>query len=148
MDGALIMQFTITQIFSVIWLGILTSISPCPLATNIAATSFIGKQIHSRYATVFAAASYTLGRTLCYVAINLVVVAGLISIPGASNFLQTRMNLIIGPLLFVTGLFILGLIPLWMPTFSPSAEKLQTLGKGGFFGAVFIFQSEFTLAGY
>ncbi len=134
------------SIFSVIWLGILTSISPCPLATNIAATSFIGQQIHSRYATVFAAGAYTLGRTLCYLTINLVIVAGLISIPGVANFLQLHMNRILGPILCITGLFILELIPLKMPSFSPANEKLQKLGKSGYFGAVllgFIFAMSF-----
>jgi cytochrome c-type biogenesis protein len=132
------MEISGAQIFSVIWLGILTSISPCPLTTNIAATSYIGQQIHSRFATVFAAVAYTIGRTLCYMAINLVVVTGLISIPGVSYFLQTHMNRILGPLLFITGLFILGLIPLRMPSFSPSTEKLQKLGKSGFLGAVLL----------
>jgi len=29
---------------SALWLGIMTSISPCPLATNIAAISFLSKK--------------------------------------------------------------------------------------------------------
>lgn len=140
------MDFGVSHILSIIWFGILTSISPCPLATNIAATSFIGQQIHSRYATVFAAVAYTLGRTLCYLSINLFIVAGLISIPNVSNFLQLHMNRILGPILCVTGLFILDIIPLKMPSFSPDNEKLQKLGKGGFLGAVllgFIFAMSF-----
>lgn len=124
------------EIFSVIWLGILTSISPCPLATNIAATSYIGQQIHSRFSTVIAASAYTLGRTLCYMLISFLLVAGLISIPGVSNFLQLHMNRILGPFLLITGLFILNLIPLRLPNFAFSMERLQKLGESGFFGAV------------
>ena len=30
-----------------LWLGILTSISPCPLATNVAAISFLGRRVDS-----------------------------------------------------------------------------------------------------
>ena len=58
------MEYGAAQIVSVIWLGILTSISPCPMATNIAATTYIGKQINSGYATVLAAIAYTIGRTI------------------------------------------------------------------------------------
>jgi len=130
------MEFGAAEIFSVIWLGILTSISPCPLATNIAATSYIGQQIHSRFATVIAAVAYTVGRTLCYMVISILIVAGLISIPGVSNFLQIHMNRILGPFLFIAGLFILDLIPLRLPTFSLSVERLQKLGESGFPGAV------------
>ncbi len=131
-------DFGVSQIGSVIWLGILTSISPCPLTTNIAATSFIGRQIQSRYAIVIAAVAYTLGRTLCYITINLIIVAGLISIPGVANFLQLRMNQILGPILCITGLFILGLVPLKVPSFSLANENLQKLGKNGFFGAILL----------
>jgi cytochrome c-type biogenesis protein len=132
------MEFGHAQIFSVIWLGILTSISPCPLATNIAATTYIGKQIDSRYATVLAAMAYTIGRTMSYMIISILIVAGLISIPGVSFFLQNHMNQILGPLLFVTGLFILDLIPLKLPNFSFNTGMLQKLGDSGLMGAVML----------
>jgi cytochrome c-type biogenesis protein len=130
------MDYGYIEIFSVIWLGILTSISPCPLATNIAATTYIGKQINSRYATVLAATAYTLGRTLSYVLISILIVAGLISIPGVSMFLQLHMNKILGPILLVTGLFILGLIRIRVPSMAFNTNMLQKLGDSGFFGAV------------
>jgi hypothetical protein len=41
MDGLLLASI------SALWLGILTSISPCPLATNIAAVTFVGRQVGS-----------------------------------------------------------------------------------------------------
>lgn len=132
----MIMDIGRAEIFSVVWLGILTSISPCPLATNIAATSYIGQQIHSRFSSVIAAAAYTLGRALCYMLISFLLIAGLISIPGVSNFLQLHMNRILGPLLLITGLFILNLIPLRLPNFSLSMARLQKLGESGLFGAI------------
>lgn len=140
------MEIGAAEIFSVTWLGILTSLSPCPLATNIAATSYIGQQIHSRFATVIAALAYTLGRTLCYMIISMLIIAGLISIPGVSNFLQMHMNRILGPFLIITGLFILELIPLRLPNFAFSVERLKKLGESGFFGAVlmgFLFAMSF-----
>jgi hypothetical protein len=126
------------EVFSIIWLGILTSISPCPLATNIAATSYIGQQIHSRFSTVLAAVAYTFGRALCYMLISAFVVAGLISIPWVSNFLQLHMNRILGPILLFAGLLILELIPFRLPAFTPGMERLQKLSERGFFGAVLI----------
>jgi len=130
------MEFGAAQILSVIWLGILTSISPCPLATNVAATTYISKQIESRYATILAAVAYTIGRTLSYMAISILIIAGLISIPGVSNFLQQHMNQILGPILLISGLFILDLIPLKMPNIGYNTGMLQKLGDSGFFGAV------------
>ena len=130
------MEFSVAQIASVIWLGILTSISPCPMATNIAATTYIGRQIRSPYATVLAAIAYTLGRTAAYVLIAAAIIAGLISIPFVSNFLQAHMNKILGPILFVTDFFILELIPIKLPSFSLNANLLKKLGDGGILGAV------------
>ena len=132
------MEYGIAQIASVVWFGILTSISPCPLATNIAATTYIGKQIDSRYASVFAAIAYTLGRTLSYMIISILIIAGLISIPGVSFFLQNHMNQILGPVLLVTGLFILDLVPLRFPNLAFNAGMLQKLGDSGFLGAVLL----------
>lgn len=130
------MEFGAAQILSVIWLGILTSISPCPLATNIAATTYIGKQIDSPYATILAAIAYTVGRTFAYVVIASAIIAGLISIPGVSNFLQMRMNQILGPILAVTGLFILELVPVRLPSVGVNADLLKKLGDSGIVGAV------------
>ena len=51
---------------SAFWFGILTSISPCPLATNIAAISFAGRKVGSVPQGLGAGLLYTLGRTLTY----------------------------------------------------------------------------------
>ncbi len=130
------MEFSVAQIVSVIWLGILTSISPCPMATNIAATTYIGRQINSPYATVWAAIAYTIGRTVTYVLIATAIIAGLISIPFVSNFLQAHMSKILGPILLVAGLFILELVPLRLPSLNVNANLLKKLGDSGMPGAV------------
>ncbi|MDA8403139.1 MAG: sulfite exporter TauE/SafE family protein, partial [Desulfobacteraceae bacterium] len=128
------MEFSVAQIVSVIWLGILTSISPCPMATNIAATTYIGRQINSPYATVWAAIAYTIGRTVTYVLIATAIIAGLISIPFVSNFLQAHMSKILGPILLVAGLFILELVPLRLPSLNVNANLLKKLGDSGIIG--------------
>ncbi|MEA2061051.1 MAG: aromatic aminobenezylarsenical efflux permease ArsG family transporter [Thermodesulfobacteriota bacterium] len=130
------MEFGIAQLFSVVWLGILTSISPCPLATNIAATTYIDKQINSPLVAVSAAVAYTIGRMVTYVLIASAIISGLISIPGMSMFLQTHMNKILGPVLLITGLLILELVPLKLPVMRLNTEMLKRMSDSGMPGAV------------
>ncbi len=97
------------------WLGVLTSISPCPLATNVAAVSFLGARVESPRAVIFGGVLYTLGRVATYVVIASILVAGLLSAPRLSIALQENMGRAMGPLLLVTGFILLGLIggPSW-----------------------------------
>ncbi len=82
------------------------------------------------------AIAYTIGRTITYVLIASAIIAGIISIPGASMFLQTHMNRILGPVLLITGLFILELVPLTLPAMSLNADMLKRMGNSGMPGAV------------
>ena len=95
---------------SAAWLGILTSISPCPLATNIAAISFIGRRIDNPRAAVAAGLLYTLGRTLAYVVLAALLISSLLSAPVVSHLLQKHMNKVLGPILILVGMLLLGLI--------------------------------------
>lgn len=97
-------------LLSALWLGILTSISPCPMATNIAAISYIGKNITCPYKSVFSGFLYTFGRILSYVVLAIIILAGLLSVPAVANFLQQYMGLIMGPLLIIVGIILLELI--------------------------------------
>jgi cytochrome c-type biogenesis protein len=93
-----------------LWLGILTSISPCPLATNIAAISFIGRQLGDRRAVLLSGVLYTLGRALAYSLLGIGISAGLLASSGVSLFLQRYMNEILGPCLILLGMILLGMI--------------------------------------
>ena len=120
---------------SAFWLGVLTSISPCPMATNIAAISFIGKRVGRPRTVVASGLLYTLGRTMVYVALAVVAVGGLLAIPSVSEFLQTYMNRLLGPVLIVAGVVLLELVPLRFST-SVGGERAQKLAeKGGILGA-------------
>ena len=88
---------------SAFWLGVLTSISPCPLATNIAAISFVGRRVGRPRLVAFSGLLYVLGRTVAYVALGALVLAGLLAGGGASRFLQRYLNLVLGPLVIVVG---------------------------------------------
>ncbi len=116
------------------WLGILTSISPCPMAANIAAMSFLGKRTGGARPVLISSLSYVLGRMVAYVVIGAIVVAGLLSIPGVSNFLQKYMNRILGPVLIVAGVFLLEWIRFYIPGLS-AGSRLQTRAeRGGLWG--------------
>ncbi len=97
-------------IASAAWLGILTSISPCPLAANIAAISFIGRRIGSPRAAMATGVLYALGRTLVYVVLGMLLVSSLLSAPLVSHFLQKYMNKLLGPLLILVGMVLVGLL--------------------------------------
>jgi len=93
-----------------LWFGILTSISPCPLATNIAAVSYIGSQISTKRGVFFAGVLYMFGRMLTYTVLGVLLVSSAQSVPVVANFLQKYMNILLGPFLILIGLIFLGII--------------------------------------
>lgn len=111
-------------------LGLLTAISPCPLTTNIAAISFLGRHASSPRRVLASGILYSLGRTAAYVALGAALVAGLLSAPGVSSFLSKNMNSLLGPVLIVSGLFILGLMDARIGSVIP-ADKLQVWAEKG-----------------
>lgn len=116
---------------SAFWLGLLTAISPCPLATNIAAISFIGRKISSPRRAFFSGAAYTIGRSLTYIVIAAVLVFGLTAVPQASWFLQKYMNQFLGPLLIIVGMFLLELIRLDLPALVSNKRMEKQAEKSG-----------------
>lgn len=111
-------------LFTTFWLGILTSISPCPLATNIAAISFVSYRISNRWVVFFSGILYMLGRTLTYTIIGFFVVKALINVPIFSNLLQHYMGKILGLLLIVVGMFLLDMFKFKLSGLTVS-EKIQ-----------------------
>jgi len=95
---------------SAVWLGILTSISPCPLATNIAAVSFIARRVDSPKAAITTGVLYAVGRSVVYVALGALLVASVLAAPALSLWLQKYMNKLLGPLLILVGMILLDLI--------------------------------------
>jgi cytochrome c-type biogenesis protein len=95
---------------SALWFGVLMAISPCPMAGNVVAISYIGKRLGNPRQVLLGGVLYTVGRTATYVGLAIVLLAGLGSIPRVSTFLQEYMNMVLGPVLIVVGLFLLELI--------------------------------------
>ena len=93
-----------------LWLGILTSISPCPLATNILAISFIDRKIGKTKTVILTGLLYTVGRMVTYMTIAILVAASILSQTGLSFKLEEIMNKILGPVFIIVGMILLELI--------------------------------------
>lgn len=118
-----------------LWLGFLTSISPCPLATNIAAVSFLGRRVKKPLHVLASGLMYTLGRTLTYVLIGVFLVESLMNAPWLSQALQKYMNLLLGPLLIVVGMTLTGLISFIPGSAGLSASIQNRIQTSGILGA-------------
>ncbi|HID77401.1 MAG TPA: sulfite exporter TauE/SafE family protein [Planctomycetaceae bacterium] len=93
-----------------LYLGVLTSISPCPLATNIAAISYIGRKVENPRLVINAGLLYTLGRCLLYLVLATLLTTTALSIPSLSLFLQKYTHLVLGPIFLLLGMFLVGLV--------------------------------------
>ena len=130
------MQDLLFSTSSALWLGVLTSISPCPLATNIAAISYIGKRVQ-RPVTVFSTGLlYTAGRSAAYLVLGILIVSCVLSTPVLARFLQQYMNKILGPVLIITGLFLLEVLRFSIPGLNLGARVQDQAGKWGAWGAL------------
>ena len=118
------------------WLGLLTSVSPCPLASNIAAISYIGKGIANPRRILVAGLLYTLGRVLAYAVLGSLVVASLATVVGLSNTLQRNMNQLLGPVLILAGMFLLELLNWKSNGGGVSAGLQRRVDRWGLWGAV------------
>ena len=99
---------------SALALGLMTAISPCPLATNITAIGFISKDLEHRNRVFINGLIYTLGRALSYTLLAFVIFMGADQFK-LSGWFQRYGEKIIGPLLIVIGLFMLDIIKIRFP---------------------------------
>lgn len=127
-------EWTVALI-SAFWFGVLTSISPCPLATNIAAISFVGRRVDSPQKVFISGLLYTGGRMLTYVLLGTALVASLLSAPSLSYTLQKYMNLALGPLLIVVGMVLLELITFRIPSIGISQSMRKRIENMDVWGA-------------
>jgi cytochrome c biogenesis protein CcdA len=118
-------------------LGLMTAISPCPLATNITAIGFISKDMESQRRVFVNGLIYTMGRGVSYALI------GLLFFFGAAHFqlgdtLQVWGEKIIGPLLILIGLMMLGIINIKIPGLGSITDKMQDQSGKGFWGVLLL----------
>jgi cytochrome c biogenesis protein CcdA len=118
-------------------LGLMTAISPCPLATNISAIGFISRDIENRRRVFIKGLVYTLGRAISYTGL------GVILFFGASKMHVTMLfqgwgEKLLGPLLIIVGLLMLDFIRIKFPGFSGLTEKMGDHSKRSYWGTLLL----------
>lgn len=139
-------QFPILTAFL---LGLMTSISPCPLATNISAVGFIGKEIQNKQKVFFNGIIYTLGRAISYTLLGVLLIV--ILKQGASVYKIQRAitmygELFIGPLLILIGIFMLGILKINFHISGDIAARAEKRAIGGSSWGALILGIVFALA--
>lgn len=126
-------------------LGLLTSVSPCPLATNITATAYVSKTVTSRRKVLLTGALYTLGRMLSYTCLAALIYYGVSKFQVAKLF-QSNGEKFIGPVMIIIGLIMLDVIKLGFLSKGNLTDKLSDKFKNrGMLGA-FLLGIVFALA--
>jgi sulfite exporter TauE/SafE len=118
-------------------LGLMTAISPCPLATNISAIGFIGKDIENRNKVFYNGLVYTLGRAVSYTGLAAVIFLGADQL-ALSGWFQQYGEKILGPLLILIGLFMLGVIKITFPGMGRFTQHYQERGVSNFWEVLLI----------
>ena len=118
-------------------LGLMTAISPCPLATNITAIGFISKDLGSRNRVFINGLLYTLGRAITYTIIPLVLYFGADQFQF-SGFFQRYGEKFLGPLLILIGLLMLDIIRMTFPGMSRLTSKMQDKTKWGYWDTLLL----------
>jgi cytochrome c-type biogenesis protein len=118
-------------------LGLMTAISPCPLATNISAIGFISRDLDDRRKVFLNGLVYTLGRVISYTALAVIIYFGASKMDVAKIF-QGWGEKILGPLLIIIGLLMLDIIKIKFPGFSRLSEKIGEKSKGSYWSTLLL----------
>lgn len=130
------MHASLASITGALWLGFLVAVSPCPLATNILAITYIGKGNGIQNRQILARGIYyVLGRALAYLFLGYILTAGLLSVPSLAMFLQDDFNRFLGPLLIIAGLMILGIFKLELPFMRVGEKFAEKVSGNGVMGS-------------
>jgi len=118
-------------------LGLMTAISPCPLATNISAIGFISRDIENRKKVFVSGLIYTLGRAFSYTSLAVVIYFGASKL-NISMLFQGWGEKLLGPVLILIGLFMLDVLKIKFPGFSNLTDKLGEKSKGSYWSTFFL----------
>lgn len=128
---------TQVPILSAIILGLLTAISPCPLATNITAIGYIGKDIGNRNRIFINGLVYTGGRAISYFGIAFILFFGASQFK-ISGFFQLYGEKIIGPVLVLIGIFMLGVFKLNFGFLNKLTDRYENRGVRGYWDVLLL----------
>lgn len=112
-------------------LGLMTAISPCPLATNITAIGFIGKNVDDKKRVFINGLVYTLGRAIAYTLLALIIFFGADQFK-ISGWFQQYGEKIAGPLLIIIGVFMLDVLKIKFPGIGNLSQRFQKKSKHNF----------------
>jgi cytochrome c-type biogenesis protein len=126
-------------------LGIMTAISPCPLATNITAIGFISKDLENKKRIFFNGLWYTLGRAISYSALGVIIYLGASKFSIAKLF-QSNGEKFLGPLLILVGILMFDFIKIKFPGMRGLSERMQNTGKKGSWWSALLLGIVFALA--
>lgn len=132
-----ILENTEYAVVAALVLGLMTAISPCPLATNISAIGFISRDIEDRKRVFMNGLVYTLGRAISYTGVAVVLYFGA-SQMEISMIFQGWGEKLLGPILIVIGLFMLDVIKIKFPGLSILTEKIGNRGKGSYWSSLLL----------
>ncbi len=118
-------------------LGLMTAVSPCPLATNISAIGFISRDLVDRRKVFLNGLVYTLGRVISYTGLAVIIYLGASKMDVAMIF-QGWGEKLLGPLLILIGLLMLDIIKIKFPGFSRLSEKIGENSKGSYWSALLL----------
>ncbi|HYW96842.1 MAG TPA: aromatic aminobenezylarsenical efflux permease ArsG family transporter [Bacteroidales bacterium] len=124
-------------IITALILGLMTAISPCPLATNITAIGFIGKDIDSRNRLFMNGIVYTLGRAISYTLLALVIYIGADQF-SMSGIFQKYGEKFIGPLLIIIGFIMLDVLKIKFPGVSRLTRHFEEKGRHNYLDALLL----------
>ena len=119
-------------------LGLLTAISPCPLATNIAAIGYIGKHVDTPRRTFVSGLLYAAGRVVSYGVLGAVLISVLRageSVFQIQRLLSGRGGVVVGIVLMLVGAFMLVSERLNLRGFGYSGGNGQRLAAKGAWGS-------------
>lgn len=125
-------------VLSAFLLGIMTSISPCPLATNITAVAYISRDIKTAKHTILSGLFYTLGRGLSYTILASLIFLG-VSAFSIANIFEGWGDKVLGPILILIALVMFGVIKINFKVGSDKLESLkQWLATKGYIGSLLL----------
>ena len=133
-----LLESTTAPLLVAVLLGLLTAISPCPLATNIAAVSYIGKDVADRRRVFAKGLIYTLGRTVSYTLLGIVLILLLHRGQSAfhlQKFFSGTGEKVIGPLLVAFGVFMLFVDKISLGGTKGAGDREEKLARGGLWGS-------------
>jgi cytochrome c-type biogenesis protein len=111
-------------ILSAFILGIMTALSPCPLATNITAVAYIGKNIENKKLVFLNGIIYTLGRAISYVGLGFLFFWGANKFHIAS-FFQSNGQKVLGFIMLIVGILMLDIFKIRIPGSGKLVQILQ-----------------------